>query len=57
MVITQPKQPYVVRSLPFEYWTIWIPDNHSVQYSDKSGIQVSGIQMVTVAYNKILRFK
>ena len=44
----QPKQPYVVRSLPFEYRTICIPDNHSVQYSDESGIRVSGIQMVTV---------
>ena len=48
MVITKPKQPYVVWSLPFEYWTIWIPDKHSVRYSDESGIRVSGIQMVTV---------
>ena len=37
MVITQPKQPYVVWSLPFEYRTTIV-----------SGIQVSGIQMVTV---------
>ena len=48
MVITQPKQSYVVRSLPFEYWSIWIPDKHSVRYSDESGIWVSSIQMVTV---------
>ena len=38
MVITQPKQPSVVRSLPFEYRTTIV-----------SGIQVSGIQMVTVS--------
>ena len=29
-------------------FTIWIPDNHTVHYSDESGIQVFGIQMVTV---------
>ena len=29
-------------------FTIWKPDNHTVQYSDESGIQVLFIQMVTV---------
>ena len=52
MVIMQPKQPYVVQSLPFEYRTIWILDNHSVWHSDESGIRVSGIQMVTVFGNQ-----
>ena len=28
-------------------FNILIPDNHAVQYTDESGIQVSGIQMVT----------
>ena len=29
-------------------FTIWIPDNQTVRYSDESGIQVLGIQMVSV---------
>ena len=29
-------------------FTIWIPDNHTIQYSGESSIQVFSIQMVTV---------
>ena len=32
--------------------TIWILDTHTVGYSDESGIQVFGIQMVTVVIKK-----
>ena len=28
--------------------TIWIPDTHTIRYSDESSIWVSGIRMVTV---------
>ena len=35
------------KSLDF---TFWIPDTHTVWYSDQSGIQVFGIQMVIVCF-------
>ena len=37
-----------VRSAKSHDLTIWIPDTHTVRYSDESDIQVFSIQMVTV---------
>ena len=34
----------------FYMTTIWIPDTHTVRYSDESNIKVFGIQMVTVSH-------
>ena len=33
---------------PSHVTTIWVPDTHIVRYSDESGFQVFGIQMVTI---------
>ena len=38
---------------PSHVTTIWIPDAQTVQYSDESGIQVFGIQMVAVILNTV----
>ena len=57
MVVWKPdrKKPVIGSKCPVFKWspkscdfTIWIPDTHSVRYSDESGIQVFGILMVTV---------
>ena len=36
--------------LPSHVTTIWIPETPTVRYSNESGFQVFGIQMVTVQY-------
>ena len=43
-----PKCPVFEQSVKSCDFTIWIPDTHTVWYSDESGIQVFSIQMVTV---------
>ena len=55
------KKPFYGSKLSVFKWsaksrdfTIWIPDTHTVQYSDESGIQVFGIQMVTVHHKSVL---
>ena len=53
--LDQKKPVYGPKCLVFEWsakscdFTIWIPDTHTVRYSDESDIQVFGIQMVTVS--------
>ena len=37
--------------------TIWIPDTHTVGFSDESGIQVSGIQIVTLYQSVLFAWK
>ena len=43
-----PKCPIFEFSAKSRDFTIWILDTNTVWYSDESGIQVSGIQMITV---------
>ena len=52
---TELKKPVYGLKCPVLKWsakshdlTIWIPDTHTVRYSDESGSQLFGIQMVTV---------
>ena len=63
-----PKSPVFEWSAKSHDFTTWIPDTHTVQYSDESGIQVFGTQMVTsvlcctlnplctTPYSKVSRF-
>ena len=43
-----PKCPVIKWSIKSHDFTIWILNTHTVQFSDESGIQVFGIQLVTV---------
>ena len=55
--VNGPKCPVFKWSAKSCDFTVWKPDTHTVRYSDESGIQVFGIQMVIVHIIVILKLK